>query len=136
MIPEIVFLVLKIRNIPYVAHIHADVEPSGKMGFLLPFYKNIFLQKILNYASKIVVPTKDYIAIIIKKYAISKYKIIVILYGVDLNNFKNMLVKLHNPIRLLFVGRLTKQKNIPLLIKSFKKFVVNNDYNIELHEVF
>ena len=135
MIPEIVFLVSKIRNIPYVAHIHLDVEPSGKMGFLLPFYKKIFLQKILNYASKIVVPTKDYIAIISKKYAISKYKIIVIPYGVDLNNFKSMSVKLHNPIRLLFVGRLTKQKNIPLLIKSFKKIIDNNDFNIELHIV-
>ena len=42
MIPEAVFLVSKIRNIPYVAHIHADVEPSGKTGFLLPFYKKIF----------------------------------------------------------------------------------------------
>ena len=135
MIPEIVFLVSKIRNIPYVAHIHADVEPSGKMGFLLPFYKKIFLQKILNYASKIVVPTKDYIAIISKKYAISKYKIIVIPTGVDLNNFKSMSGKLHNPIRLLFVGRLTKQKNIRLLIKSFKKIIDNNDFNIELHIV-
>lgn len=120
MIPETVFFVSKIRKIPYVAHIHADVESTGKMGFLLPFYKKIFLRKILNYASKIVVPTKDYIAIISKKYAISKHKIIVIPAGVDLNNFKNISVKLHNPLRFLFVSRLSKGKNLRLLIDSFK----------------
>ena len=134
-IPEIAFLVSKIKKIPYIAHIHVDAEPTGQLGFLLPLYKKIFLRKVLYSASKIVVPTKDYIAIISKKYAISKDKIIVIPYGVDLNNFKSMSVKLHNPIRLLFVGRLTKQKNIPLLIKSFKKIIDNNDFNIELHIV-
>ena len=70
-VPEIVFLVSKLRGIPYIAHIHLDVEPSTKMGFLLPFYKKVFLQKVLSSSSKIIVPTKDYIDLVSKKYAIS-----------------------------------------------------------------
>ena len=38
-IPEIVFLISKIKRIPYVAHIHLDVDPSGFFGFLLKTYK-------------------------------------------------------------------------------------------------
>jgi glycosyltransferase involved in cell wall biosynthesis len=33
--PEIVYLVSKLKGIPYVAHIHLDVDPSGPLGFLL-----------------------------------------------------------------------------------------------------
>lgn len=134
-VPEIVFLVSKLRGIPYVAHIHLDVRPSTKMGFLLPFYKKVFLQKILNYSSKIIVPTKDYIDLVSKKYSISKNKIYIVPYGIDLKKFKSLSGKSHDPIRLLFVGRLEIQKNVPLLIRSFKKITEKNVRNIELHIV-
>ncbi|MCJ7666242.1 MAG: glycosyltransferase family 4 protein [Actinobacteria bacterium] len=134
-IPEIVFLISKIRKIPYIAHIHADVEPSGKMGFLLPFYKKMFLQKILNSALKIIVPTEDYISIIGKKYTISETKIYEVPNGVEQKYFKSMSTKLQSPIRLLSVGRLCKQKNIPLLIQSFKLVIEKNHWNAELHIV-
>jgi len=135
MIPEIVFLISKIRKIPYIAHIHADVGPSGKLGFLLPFYKKMFLQKILNSAWKIVVPTTDYVNLISKKYSIPKTKIYRISNGVDLEHFRSVTTKLYNPVRLLSVGRLCKQKNFPLLIQSFKLFMENNRSNMELHIV-
>jgi glycosyltransferase involved in cell wall biosynthesis len=134
-IPEIVFLISKIRKIPYIAHIHADVGPSGKMGFLLPFYKKMFLQKILNSALKIVVPSKDYVSLISKKYTISKTKIYEVPNGVDLKYFKNISTKLHSPVRLLSVSRLSKPKNIPLLIQSFKLAIEKNHRNLELHIV-
>ncbi|MHB8277211.1 MAG: glycosyltransferase family 4 protein [Candidatus Humimicrobiaceae bacterium] len=134
-IPEIVFLVSKIRKIPYIAHIHADVEASGKLGFLLPFYKKVFLQRILNSALKIIVPSKDYIGLVSKKYAISKAKIYEIPFGVNLKYFNIISNKMHSPIRLLFVGRFAKQKNIPLLIQSFKLIIERNHQDIELHIV-
>lgn len=134
-IPEIVFLVSRIKRIPYIAHIHADVEPSGKMGFLLPFYKKVFLQRILNSALKIIVPTEDYIDLISKKYAISKGKIYEVPFGVNLKDFKSISNKMHSPIRLLFVGRFADQKNIPLLIESFKLIIDRNHWNIELNLV-
>jgi len=135
MIPEIVFLISKIRRIPYIAHIHADVGPSGKLGFLLPFYKKMFLQRVLNSAVKIVVPTRDYVNLISKKYSIPKIKIYKIPNGVDLKYFRSVSTEVHNPVRLLFVGRLSKPKNIPLLIKSFKLVTCNNQRNAELHIV-
>ncbi|MCD4670530.1 MAG: glycosyltransferase family 4 protein [Actinomycetia bacterium] len=135
MIPEIVFLILKIRKIPYIAHIHADVEPSGKMGFLLPFYKKMFLRKILNSALKIIVPSKDYVSLISKKYTIPKTKIHEIPNGTDLEYFKSTSTKLHSPIRLLSVSRLCKHKNIPLLIQSFKSLIEKKCWNVELHIV-
>jgi len=134
-IPEIAWLISKIRKIPYIAHVHIDIEPTGIFGFLLPFYKKFFLKKVLKSASKIVVPTKDYVAIISKKYVVPEHRIAVIPYGVDLNKFKCVSTELHDPVRLLFVGRLAKQKNIPLLVDSLKKIIDKNNFNIELHIV-
>src|ERR1700730_2636640 len=37
--PEIVYLISRLKGIPYVAHIHLDVDPSGPFGFLLGTYK-------------------------------------------------------------------------------------------------
>lgn len=134
-IPEIVFLISKIKKIPYITHIHADVGPSGKLGFLLPFYKKVFLKRILNSASKIIVPTMDYVYLIGKKYSIPKTKICRIPNGVNLKYFRNVSTELHNPVRLLSVGRLSKPKNIPLLIESFKLITVNSQKKVELHIV-
>ena len=44
-VPEIIYLISKIRKIPYIAHFHADAEPSGTLGFLVPLYKLFFLKK-------------------------------------------------------------------------------------------
>src|SRR6266566_6242033 len=32
--PEIVYLISKLKGVPYIAHIHADVLSSGPLGFL------------------------------------------------------------------------------------------------------
>lgn len=135
LVPEIVYLISKIRNIPYIAHIHIDIEPTGKLGFLVPIYKSIFLKKVLSEAAFIVVPTPDYVEIMSKKYNLHKTKFKVIPYGVDLSQFKKSSHKLHNPIRLLYVGRLTIQKNIPLLLQSIKNIIDKHIFQIELHIV-
>ncbi len=134
-IPEVVYLISKIKKIPYIAHIHADVGPSGKLGFLLPFYKKVFLQRILNSALRIVVPTRDYVNLIGRKYSIPETKIYEIPNGVDLEHFRSVSTRLHSPVRLLYVGRLSKPKNIPLLIQSFKLVIENNRRDAELHIV-
>src|SRR5438874_562266 len=45
--PEIVYVVSKLKRIPYIAHIHLDVDPSGRLGFLLEPYKKLFLERVL-----------------------------------------------------------------------------------------
>lgn len=134
-VPEIVWLVSKIKNIPYIVHLHLDVGPSGKLGFLLPVYKKLFLEKILKSAKKIIVPTSDYISLVCQKYQISEKKICVIPSGVSLEKFKPIDHKINLPTKLLFVGRLSIQKNIPLLIKSFEHAIKNGCKNITLEIV-
>src|SRR2546426_11587979 len=51
---EIVYLISKLREIPYIAHIHLDVDPSGPLGFLHEPYKKLFLKRVLKGASKII----------------------------------------------------------------------------------
>ncbi len=117
-IPEIVYLISKIRNIPYVAHFHLDVGPSGIFGFLLPFYKNIFLKRILRSAAKVIVLNSNYIKVIKEKYGIQK-NVFVIPNGVSdrffwLRKKRN----LSKPVNLLYIGRLSVQKAIDRLIRA------------------
>src|SRR5438132_186629 len=53
-LPEIVRLTSKVRGIPYIAHFHLDVDPSGSYGFLLGLYKKVFLKRALQSAAKII----------------------------------------------------------------------------------
>src|SRR5437763_16736290 len=44
--PEIVYLISKLKGIPYVAHIHYAANHSGPWGFLLRPYKKWFLKSV------------------------------------------------------------------------------------------
>lgn len=134
-VPEIVWIISKIRNIPYIAHIHSDVGPSGILGFLLPLYKRVFLKPVLLSASKIVVPTLDYVNLISNKYKVSLNKICVVPLGIDHTSFYQSSINMHKPARLLFVGRLQIQKNLPLLVKSFHYLVNHSKLDVELNIV-
>lgn len=117
LVPEIVFLASKIRKIPYVAHFHSDVEPSGRLGFLLPLYKKVFLKQVLKSADRIIVLSEEYRNIISKKYNISE-KTVVIPNGVSGEFFIDKKPISSKNINLLFVGRLAIQKNVPRLVRA------------------
>lgn len=117
LIPEIVFLVLKIRKIPYIVHFHTDVGPSGRLGFLLPLYKKYILKRILKFASRVVVLTKEYKGIINRKYGILE-KITIIPNGVSEKFFLGKENFSSENVNLLFIGRLTVEKNVPTLIRA------------------
>jgi glycosyltransferase involved in cell wall biosynthesis len=127
-------LVCRIRKIPYIAHYHSENEPAGKFGFLLPFYKKIFLKKILKSANLVLVPTEDYVNIVKNNYDVSESKIRIVPNGVDNRLFKKTSHKIHNPVRILFVGRFAKEKNLSILIKAFKIVSLWNK-NVILHLV-
>jgi len=118
LVPEVVYLVSKIKKIPYIAHVHGDSRPSGKFGFLLPLYKKLFIKKILSKAEKVICLSKDYKQFFNKKYGINESKIIVIPNGVSEKFFINKEKKLNKIPNLLFVGRLSVEKNIPKLIEA------------------
>jgi glycosyltransferase involved in cell wall biosynthesis len=128
--PEIGGLFCRLNNIPYVAHVRIDLQPSGIFGFLLPFYKKYILKPFLTRSSRIIVLTEDYKEIVSKKYSIDKGLIKVIPNSTDFRILRRLPKKINDPMRILFVGRICKQKNLPLLIDSFEK--ISNKYSLVL----
>ncbi len=114
--PEIVYMVSKLRGIPYIAHIHLDVDPSGPFGFLLETYKKVFLKRVLKSAAKIICLSEPQKQLIAAKYALPLESIVVIPNGVAEEYFVDK--KAGGTPHLLFVGRLAAQKNLALLIKA------------------
>lgn len=130
--PEVVYLVSKFNNIPYIAHLHIDLGPSGNLGFLIPFYKKYLLGHVLRNANECMAASTDYINILNKRYGVSKNKIRLVFYGIPLSLFKKQNNGLNKIKNILSVGRFTKQKNFILLINSFNQ-VINLGFDLNLN---
>ncbi len=117
--PEIVYLISKLKKIPYIAHIHVDVDASGPFGFLLKPYKKWFLKRVLKSASKIICLSNSQKQIILKKYNISEEKIISLRNGVDDSYFIKRTINKKDIPTILYVGRLAPQKNVRRLIEAY-----------------
>ncbi len=116
--PEIAYYISRLKGIPYIAHIHLDVDPSGPLGFLVGPYKKLFLKRILKSAAKIICQTESQKSVIASKYALPLESIAVIPNGVAEEYFVGQRTS-QNPVpHLLFVGRLAAQKNLSLLIEA------------------
>jgi glycosyltransferase involved in cell wall biosynthesis len=118
--PEMVWLASKIKRFKYVAHVHLDVPPTGPAGFLLKIYKPLVLKRVLSAASFVIVFTKDQRLNMHKKYGIELSKVRVIPNGVEEKFYYVKSRILHKIPRLLFVGRLSYQKNLPQLLRALE----------------
>lgn len=119
--PEIVYLISKLKGIPYVAHIHLDVDPSGPLGFLLETYKKLLLKRVLKSATKIICLSEPQKKVIASKYALPLESIVVISNGVAEEYFVDKKMIENAVPHLLFVGRLAAQKNLSLLIEAISQ---------------
>lgn len=119
--PEMVWLVSKLRHFKYVAQLHIDFAPSGPAGVLLPMYKQLILKRVLQAAGSIVVLNEKTLQTVRKVYGFTG-KAQVMNNGVDEAFFKLTRAPLPpkppQKLRLLFVGRLTKQKNVAALLSA------------------
>jgi glycosyltransferase involved in cell wall biosynthesis len=116
--PEIVYLISKLKRIPYIAHIHLDVSPSGPLGILLESYKKLFLKRVLKSAAKIICQTDLQKSQIASRYGLPMETIAVIPNGIAEEYFVGKRTNQNPAPRLLFVGRLGVQKNLSLLIEA------------------
>jgi glycosyltransferase involved in cell wall biosynthesis len=116
--PEVVWLISKIRGYRYITHIHIDAPPLTKVGFLLVPYKRFILSQVYRNAAKVVVFTKNQKADYSKRYRLKNDQIAVVPNGVENKFYYDKLRTLPKKPKLLFVGRLEAQKNLPLLIDS------------------
>jgi glycosyltransferase involved in cell wall biosynthesis len=133
-VPEVVWVYARLRRIQYVAHVHLDVLPSGKAGILLKPYKRLVLRRVLHDAAAIIVPTDDYREIICRQYRVASDRITVIPNGTThkISDRHKSMSGYRSEKRLLFVGRLSPQKNIPLLLESAEAYLARYGNDIML----
>ena len=117
-VPEVVYAAHLLRGLPYVAHFHLDVGPSGRAGFLLRAYKPLILGPVLRAAATVVVFTDEQRSAVTSKYGVDPTRIAVIPNGVDETFSYPGPRLLHPKPRLLFVGRLSVQKNLSLFLHA------------------
>ncbi len=117
--PEVVYLISRLKKIPYIAHVHIDADPTGRFGFLLGPYKKLFLKRVLRSASKIICLSDSQKEIIIKKYPVCVENVISLRNGVDDSYFMKRTIQKRDIPTILYVGRLAPQKNVRRLVEAF-----------------
>jgi glycosyltransferase involved in cell wall biosynthesis len=118
--PEVVAVAAAFRRFRVVAHFHLNVDPTGRAGFLLPLYKRHCLAHTLRRADAVIALTQGQADFLAEQYAIAPDRLVVVGNGVD-GSFSRLCrpdSSADRPLRVLFVGRLDPQKNIPRLLRA------------------
>ena len=121
-LPEIAYIAARLRHRPLIAHIHLDIEPSGQVGkLILGPYKRVVLRYILARASRVVVLTTDQAHFLTEKYGLDPKRVVVLPNGVGGEYFLPVRQTFHDPLRLLFVGRLAIQKRPDRIVEAMSR---------------
>ncbi|WP_371497941.1 glycosyltransferase family 4 protein [Kitasatospora sp. NBC_00374] len=118
LMPELVALAALARRRPFVLHFHLDVDASGRLGRLLPFYKKHVLGRVLRAAAAVIVLTESQAAFVRDGYRVAPQRVFVVPNGVGAEYFMPVRETSGEPLRLLFVGRLSAQKNVGRLLEA------------------
>ena len=136
--PEVVALAARIRRVPFVAHVHIDAIPSTWLGSFLGAYQKLVLGRVLARAALVIVPTESYRDLLAEKYHLDPSRIRTLPNGTDMPKRELDVVPSRSPdspVRLLSVGRVTKAKNLPLLIDAVAVLVNQEHMDVELEIV-
>jgi phosphatidylinositol alpha-mannosyltransferase len=129
-VPEVVWVTSTLRRRPFVAHYHLDVGPSGRAGRLLPAYKRHLLGRVLRSAAAVIALSDEQAADLVEQYGCRPERVVTIPNGVprDLVDATDtepagarsgeIAPDTARPLRVLFVGRISPQKNLPLLVEA------------------
>jgi glycosyltransferase involved in cell wall biosynthesis len=136
--PETVALVAALRKVPFVAHVHIDAAPTTWMGFLLAGYQRVVLSRVLRRAALVLVPTDSYRSLLLDKYPLDPDRVRVLSNGTHMERREpHALAPLapDGPVRLVSVGRVAKEKNLPLLIDAVDVLVNRDHLDVDLEIV-
>jgi len=124
-LPEIATLAARLRGARVVAHVHLDVGVSGKLGFLLPYYKKYLLGPVLRAAARVVVFSEEQSRDLQSKYRIAAKKIAIVPNGVGHEYFVSGARKLGGgEFILVYAGRLGAQKRVDRAIEAMSRVKV------------
>lgn len=125
---DIAVIVAKLKKAKVIAHMHIDPLPSGPYGRFNPLYKKLVWKKVLPLADLVICPTEDYIENVTQKYNVLKNKCAVLPSGIDIMRFPvKPSLDISSPAKILFVGRLSRQKNVPRLLDAFRLLQKKHD---------
>lgn len=123
----VTLLTLFFRNIPVLMYVHCDAkdELTGN---------NKSIRRVINIAAaksaKKIIAISDYVkGSILINFKAKPEKIEVIYNGVDVNRFNERNLSVHNPIQLIFIGRLVKVKGVQIALQALK-ICVEKKYNL------
>ncbi len=136
--PEIAALIAWVRGIPLVAHVHIDASPTTWLGCLLGLYQRLLLSKVLAHAALVLVPTASYRTLVIDKYRLDPGRVRVLPNGTRMASREPLPARRwtsDSPIRLLSVGRVAPEKNLPLLIDAVDALINVEHLDVELEIV-
>lgn len=117
-IPEIALFAAWLRRGVFVAHFHLDVIPSGRFGVLFSAYKRFLFPKMLRSAHAVIVFSEDQKQLVSTRYGVSENRIRIIPNGIRRGFERTEKRTLRQPATLLFVGRLSTQKNIGFMLRA------------------
>jgi glycosyltransferase involved in cell wall biosynthesis len=120
LIPEIVWMSRWLRGGKFIAHFHLDVGPSGRFGRLFVWYKRTILGHTLRAAVKVIALSADQATFLEQAYQVSANKIAVIPNGIgsEFSPKPETPSPTYRPLRVLYVGRLSRQKAVPRLVHA------------------
>src|SRR5215469_4052151 len=130
--PEVAALVCRLRKMPYVVRHSLETEGHTKLrDALLRSYQRTILPWVYRGAALVIVLTPDDIPLVTGKYGVAREKIRVIPNATTVTPAETHRAAPHDPFRLLFVGRVAMQKNVPLLLRSLRRFL--DTYDLPVH---
>jgi glycosyltransferase involved in cell wall biosynthesis len=119
LVPEMVRLATRLRGIPYVVHLHLMVRPSSGPGrILLPAYQRTLLPAFLRGAAGVICLTEAMRQTVIETFRVTPERAVVIPNGVEADRFRPGRPGTRQDRELLFVGRLTAQKNVLAAVEA------------------
>ncbi len=124
--PEIVWLAAFLRRRPFVAHFHLDADPSGRLGPLFLLYKRWVLSRTLQAAARVIALSADQARLLEAQHGVDPRAIAVIPNAVGGRFCPGGehgapgagADRSPGPCRLLFVGRIARQKALPRLVRA------------------
>ncbi|MFJ9545759.1 glycosyltransferase family 4 protein [Streptomyces erythrochromogenes] len=132
LLPETVALAARLRRQRFVLHFHLDVDASGRLGGLLPAYKKHVFARVARAAAAVIVLTEQQARFVEEAYRVPPARVHVVPNGVGSEFFRAApaptpatapvgaatATATPRPLRLLYVGRLSAQKNIARLLDA------------------